>query len=59
MLGAAAAVVFVLALGVPPASASTVSPLPAPGWRAVPLPDLGGALNDLSALGPSSGRACP
>ena len=57
MQGAAAAAVFILALGMPAASASTVSPLPSPGWRALPLPDLGGGLNDLSALGPSSAWA--
>jgi hypothetical protein len=56
-LGAAAAAAFVLALGMPPASASPVSPLPSPSWRALPLPDLGGGLNNLSALGPSSAWA--
>ena len=49
---AAAAAGSLVALGVPPASAST------PAWRAVTLPaDFGGAVNDLSALGPSSAWA--
>lgn len=57
MLAAAAAAAFVLALGVPPASASAASSPPSPAWLAVPLPDIGGPLNNLSALGPSSAWA--
>jgi hypothetical protein len=49
---AAAAAASLVALGAPPAWAST------PGWRAVPLAtSFGGTVNDVSALGPSSAWA--
>ena len=48
---AAAAAASLTALGVPPAWAST------PAWRAVPVPVGPAALNDVSALGPSSAWA--
>jgi hypothetical protein len=51
MAAAAAATAAALLVGAAPASASST------GWRAMPLPDVAGGLNNLSAIGPYSAWA--